>query len=556
MTTDPPDPRSFTDNTVRLEHPEPDAIRDAFIRLPRRGSLDIRCRWGKRAESVSAIEGAGAFAICVTPLPGFEEVRVTALKGKGGPCYETGKTANYLGAAVAALDDDRHLIAGRIRVCEKTAGLYALPPYHGLLSVTEGEPDLLAKLDSAPVPFDCNTFEQDAGRVAGSRFESPSGQDEFMAVFYPGPFKLLVLKDGAMLRRGECTSIPACWVADLRERDRVIPLPSGRAREARSAESYPSLYATFGAGCLLEEIASAVPVPTVETTPTTNSPCVDPPSIPREAWNALKRSPKDLRLRVARLIERREPYFILSGSDPRDATGCCPSTEVESANRLVEAGVLVSHRIPAPPDACTTTIYAFAGEIRDFGDRPRFSVNAELRRRASRALGTAQSGTQAILLTALKLAVITLAVFSLVVAGRRAHLTWIRPSRPFDAALTQALAATDRDNRLFVCFFRGRDHCEACDTMGRLSRETVSSFALPERDDAVVFREVPYEAAGNKAIQRKLALGMSTVGLVHYANGAPRAIKMLTRGAWTLYADPPAFDRMLRDEIIAMLRER
>ena len=92
--------------------------------------------------------------------------------------------------------------------------------------------------------------------------------------------------------------------------------------------------------------------------------------------------------------------------------------------------------------------------------------------------------------------------------------------------------------------------------MGRLSRETVSSFALPERDDAVVFREVPYEAAGNKAIQRKLALGMSTVGLVHYANGAPRAIKMLTRGAWTLYADPPAFDRMLRDEIIAMLRER
>ncbi len=365
---------------VDLADPSADAVRDAFAALPRRGGLRIRCAWNRRGDLLATLSDCGAFALRADPSPAFDTVTIAALKGKAGACYETGRSATYLGAAAAVMDDDRHLVAGTLRVCEKTGGLYQLEPYAGLLRVTDADPDLLRRLDTDPVPFDCNTFEADAARIASSLRPAGDAPDETAAVYYPGPFRLLVLSDGSIVRRAVPVRIAAGLVPALRERDGLLFLPASRAAEAAPAANYRDGYKTAGAGCLIEELAVIAAA---------GAPPPGEAVVPEPAWDALRAAPPALRDRIRRLIAGREPYFILTGSDPREAGGCCPSTDVCAANRLVEAGLLAAHRTPAPADACTTTVYAFAGEIDGAGASPAFRIRNDLRTRATAVLAPA-----------------------------------------------------------------------------------------------------------------------------------------------------------------------
>ena len=209
------DSEEFMAHRETLDHPDDGTVRDAFARLPKRGCIEVRCRWERRMELQRILTDMGAFAICLRPLAGFEDVQITALKGKVGACFETGRSATYAGAALAVMDDDHHLIVGTIRVCEKTGGLYTLPPYHSLLTVTEGDAGLLKRLETDPIPFDCNTFEPDAESLATQAFVPGTSRELTTSVYYPGPFSLMVLRDGAILRRGQCTQIATNIVKDL-----------------------------------------------------------------------------------------------------------------------------------------------------------------------------------------------------------------------------------------------------------------------------------------------------------------------------------------------------
>jgi hypothetical protein len=86
----------------------------------------------------------------------------------------------------------------------------------------------------------------------------------------------------------------------------------------------------------------------------------------------------ETRRRLKTVIERSEEFFVLTGSDPAQKDGCCPSNEVGEANKLVRAGLL-SSSIDATNADCPATIYAFAAEIRKFGDKPGFVRNERLR---------------------------------------------------------------------------------------------------------------------------------------------------------------------------------
>jgi hypothetical protein len=372
---------------------------------------------------------------------------------------------------------------------------------------------------------------------------------QMRAVFYPGPFSLLVLKDGSILRRGAVTSIPASLVADLQSRDGLIPVPSEHTWEAGRAAHYPRIYKTLGSGCLLDVVVEArrdaAGSGELDALKSDTAAAVSDPD-----WEALRDTTHDIRQRLLRLLECAEPYFVLSGSDPRDSGGCCPSAEVGAANRLVDGGVLACYRTPGPPDACSTTIYAFAGEICITDGRPHFTINTRVREQAAAALRTAGRGVKPGLRKALTAVMLTLVAVSLVLAGRRAALS-VRASGPdFETAMARSLGVTGEDNRLFVCFFRGREHCEACDSMGRLCRKTIEThFAQSDREGSLIFREVTYDTPANRAIKTRLGLGVSTVGLVRYVRGRPGEIKMLTREAWNLWTDENAFVGMLRDEI-------
>jgi hypothetical protein len=352
------------------------AVREAFAALPRRGCLVCECRWEQRLEILSTLEACGAFAIRLEPLSGFESVRIVALKGKSGPCYDTGRRAVYRGRAAAVLDDDAHLIVGEIRVCEKTGGFYALSPYRDWLSVTDADPALTARLATDPVPFDCATFDADSRRLAATleNAQCPTVGGQRLATVYPGPFRAVVLADGSVARRGAAVRVSA----EEATKNGFLRLPLEREGEAQACESYAAAFHARGAAFVLEPLS----VPAAR-----GASFADVKALGGPALAALRAATGDVKRRLLQLIDAREPYWVLTGSDPAAAGGCCPSTTVGEANRLVAAGALQSYAPPAPADACTVTFYAFPGEIGgQTSGEPSFRLLEDVRAQAAAAL--------------------------------------------------------------------------------------------------------------------------------------------------------------------------
>jgi hypothetical protein len=324
-------------------------LEEVFRSLGDRRSAEIPAKPEELPGLLAAAEALGAFALKVEGY-GTAAPRLRIWKGKTGPCWETGRDAAYRGSALAALDDDAHLLFGRMRLCEKTAALYSLPAYEGRVEVSAGDPALLARLGSDPVPFDCDTFDRDARELL-QRIGAPAPAGGTLAVVYPGPFRALVLADGSIVRRGVPVRVPRATGAALLEQDGALPVPDGAPAEH---------YATRGPAALLGEPA-AVPVLLRV-----------PPDL-----KALDAAPMGLRARLMRVIERGDDYFLLTGSDPADAAGCCPSDDVGAANALRKAGLL-DGVVPSPDASCPATLYAFARELKP-GSPPRFDRNTELR---------------------------------------------------------------------------------------------------------------------------------------------------------------------------------
>jgi hypothetical protein len=295
-------------------------------------------------------------------------IEISAFKAKQGPCYDTGRTVSYLGSAVAALDDDNHLVFRQLRVCEKTAAVYQLPPYHGLVEVSGGDSSLLERLAEAPVLFDCNTYEQDLKRLLGMLDnDQPEGEVDDLAVFYPGPFRLLVSSDGSMVRRGQAVVVARRLAVQLCERDGCVEIEGVAGITPVAAPNLLRVYQELGSACLLGEL-----------------PLVDTHSRSDEAdLSALERVSEAMRKRLLSTIENQDRLFVLTGTDPEDEHGCCPSDEVGDALRLVDAAVLACYRSPAPPDSCPTTVFAFADEISAGEGSPSFTTNQTLRQQVS-----------------------------------------------------------------------------------------------------------------------------------------------------------------------------
>ncbi|HYE97580.1 MAG TPA: hypothetical protein VEJ18_01665 [Planctomycetota bacterium] len=309
------------------------------------------------AEALREAERAGFVGIRL------EGSSIRAWKGKDGPCHDTGRTAEYRGGAAAAMDDDAHLLVGRMRLCEKTARIYRTA-YAGVVEVSEPDPALMARLDRDPAPFDCDTFEADA-RALAARLEAPGPGDERVALLYPGPFRRLILADGTIVPRGRAVAVAR------RHADALVAKDGARLvdGDAPAPENYARLFRERGPAALLA--------------PDEGAPLFRPAAGEDAALfrRALIGTSEPMRRRLRALLERGEEYFILVGSDPSDQDGCCPSDDVGAANALVRAGVLEAW-CSSPAAACPATVYAFAGEIRSGGERPSFTRNEAVRARA------------------------------------------------------------------------------------------------------------------------------------------------------------------------------
>jgi hypothetical protein len=127
----------------------------------------------------------------------------------------------------------------------------------------------------------------------------------------------------------------------------------------------------------------------------------------------LNEASDDMRNRLREMIARGDPYFILTGSDPEDKAGCCPSNEVGEANRLARAGILETYGASFNSD-CPVTIYAFGGEIHKAQDPPAFTVNQDLRTSVKDRIDRGRTISLAV---ALRAVLLLLAILSLVAFG-------------------------------------------------------------------------------------------------------------------------------------------
>lgn len=441
----------MTADALALQYPDAARIASAYRELPRQGRLLLSCRAESLSTTLQALEAAGFCAIQINArsLRG-RTCEVRSYKGKQGPCYETGRTVSYLGAALAALDDDNHLLVGTFRICEKTARVYQLPPYVGLIRVGDADPALVAKLDAEPVPFDCDTLEADAARL-DSLVKTRTEADSSDVVFYPGPFRALVLRDGSILRRGQAARIAAELIPELISRDGLLRAPDA---QAAPAECFRHAYAARGAACLLGELPLA------------------PAFVARAQPDllAVARSPDELKAHLRRVIAENKPQFVLVGSDPRDQLGCCPNAAVGAANVLAEAGVLDCWRAPVPPDACPTAIYAFAGELHAVDGRPQARPDGAFRQRVLAQLTAApvhprQEAWRRMLRWLLILLVLGLLGIGLVKKLRK----------PAAGPPLLELLAPPPGQRWVVVVLRYGEECEQCENLRSYSQEWVQA---------------------------------------------------------------------------------
>ena len=97
--------------SLSLSSPSADDVAKAYRSLSSRGSITVACGSAELRAQLAALERAGFHGMRL------EGATIRAWKGKEGPCHDTGRSARYRGSAAAAMDDDHHLIYGRIRVC-------------------------------------------------------------------------------------------------------------------------------------------------------------------------------------------------------------------------------------------------------------------------------------------------------------------------------------------------------------------------------------------------------------------------------------------------------
>ena len=99
--------------------------------------------------------------------------------------------------------------------------------------------------------------------------------------------------------------------------------------------------------------------------------------------------------------------------------------------------------------------------------------------------------------------------------------------------------------------------CPTCLTMKRLTKETLDeSFHDAVAAGKIVFCEINYEQSEVAAFCKEFKIATASVVLVNVRNGKTVTGKNLANEAWKLHSDGPAFKRMLKEQIDAILQDK
>lgn len=545
----------FTKNTFYLDFPDQAAIDRIYLEIPAHGRVIITTRVDSIYNVLVILERTGFFGMCVIQINSLKPVaRLSAYKGKGGPCYDTGRTAEYSGGALAALDDDNHILFGpggasgpggypdhdrpaipgsslrSTPICEKTACLYLSSAYTDMVKVSPANPELLDRLESEPLEFNCNSLDKQAEKLVRSLKQKPQTGGPSLAVLYPGPFRMLIMKDGSMLRRGQFTLIPKSQASTLKKSDKCLLLNINEAADVEKPKQLQKAFKSAGTLCLVENIPFENHLRSGQDL----------------HLEDLEKVPKQMRSKLKSLISRKDKYFILTGSDPWDEYGCCPSREVGAANRLVEAGILTALSTAAAPGTCPTTIYAFSGEIQNKEDTPQFTKNEAVRKRVHVYLKTMRKGPMAIARLTVKLALL------LYVAAALVYMI----VNPADNAYMQSTLSSLMGNGVLVYYFHPGIRCAACLNMEAYTERTLNLYYEKERRAGTITLErINIDDPVNTKLVERYGIFNSTIVLVKLNEGKVTQQKVLFEQIWELFESENEFIAMLNEELKALMEE-
>jgi len=261
--------------------------------------------------------------------------------------------------------------------------------------------------------------------------------------------------------------------------------------------------------------------------------------------NALNDVSDEMRDRLRRMIVRRDPHFVLTGTDPADIGGCCPSNEVGYANRLVRAGILESWGPPAGPEDCPSRFYAFRNEINVTDDQPRFTIDVAFRDQVAECLSETRPRRPAhswIRRALLAFVAVSVAVFiGDELKGRTSS------GRPAEAAIADQCRRLE--NGVLVCLLTSAQSCAACDAMRAFTNRALEEhFGRHRSDGKLRFAEISVAGDVNRDFREKHELLATSLMLVEARDGLGQRRKVLAE-AWHLTGKEEAFIRMLRQQL-------
>lgn len=504
----------------------------AYKNMPQTGELTVHVHLQTLKTCLVDLEETGFCAIFIRPpLGDHEPIRVSAYKGKQGPCYDTGRTAIYKGIAKAAIDDDNHVLIANQEapVCEKTANVYQLPPYRSHISCTPPVDELYKKLGKNPVVFGCNTFEVDLSELH-EQLRHINPQKDRCILFYPGPFKFIILEDGSVVRRGAMNNVPASLKGRLMKEEGMF-MTAGK--EQPEMLLFRDVFEKSGTAFFLYTGEKTGRLSQAETTD----------------FTVLKDVSASLKAQFTDVVRNKKNYFIIIGSSPDDLLGCCPSTEVEEAGLLVKAGILSSYGEPVQEGACPVTTYAFKNEIQIKEDQILFTPDFKFRKEVLKHLGKKPVTTAGNILKWILLAFV---LASLVIAIYR--ISDRTPVRS-DISLFEQLNPA-HENQVMVVLFHFRERCETCLNMEQYTRDFLDTYnARMNERDKIQFKLAVINDDRNLNLVRRFHTYTSTIVLVEFENGEEKHVKALNN-AWQLYRDKEAYTAMLENEVESFIHQR
>ena len=516
---------------IHLKEPDELSLEDAYRSLPGNGEITIDISLSQLNDRLGLAEKAGFAAMMISTFRSAEErILIRAFKGKQGSCHNTGRTAMYRGGALAALDDDHHLLLQGIDlpVCEKTANFYSNPSYRDLIDSTKADPELLDKLQHDPEPFEGEKLEASLETLYAMTRDK-SVPVEFTDLFYPGPFRILILDDGTIVRRGMVNRVPSGISDRLKRSDGLFVVPGV---VGSPYESFPELFLSEGPRCLFKRPGENL-IMLADRDPDLSS---------------LKEIPGDLRTRIINTIRNGKDYFMLTGSNREDQFGCCPSDEVTGADRLVRAGILSSRREPEAADACPLTLYAFRNEMSSKDGELHFSPDHAFRQEV---LSRMRNHTSRVLKVAARWILLLFVAVSVVLSIYR----FTGPSSPSQEISLYEQLDLEGYNGTAVVLFHYIKRCDQCLAMEQFTREVLGDeFQDMVESNQLFYRELEIDRPENRSLVEELGIFTSTLVIIRFGDHENERVRVLDR-SWALYDNETAFKQMLTDALQQMIRE-